>query len=411
MYKTPIVAFAILFSIASITIVLSETSDAVDGDVEYYYCYGDSPTLTYDRVTTGRTVDWTVTGIDADGESSEQTYNNQVSITIDLSEFIGDVTVKQTVTRGEESVSKTIVLQHGASLDEGETFDVMFMDGGRVYDRQTITNNTVVKVGDDHVITPIEPEKDGYSFGGWYNDTNMTSVFEPSNPITNDTILYAKWISDGDPEPEPPFDVGSNLIIFETDPGLEYMVVSSGDDSVTFIVSVISGFSLNGDISVKSDGGSLSSSGSTYMLTQIDSDVTITISGDTSVAGGGSTVIYVDRVYVVTFDTAAGLEYKITSQGNRSISFEVNVSEGFRLNGDVSVTSNRGTMSFSDGIYTLSSISTNTVVSLDGDVVPIGLPSEDVSDEEFSWIWIVLIICLIIAIVVVILYLMRIRYV
>ncbi|MBQ9968590.1 MAG: InlB B-repeat-containing protein [Oscillospiraceae bacterium] len=40
------------------------------------------------------------------------------------------------------------------------------------------------------------PSCDGYHFGGWYNDAACSQPFEPSyktSPVTNDTIVYAKW--------------------------------------------------------------------------------------------------------------------------------------------------------------------------------------------------------------------------
>ena len=37
------------------------------------------------------------------------------------------------------------------------------------------------------------PTKDGYSFAGWYSDVGLTTQFNFSTPITNHTILYAKW--------------------------------------------------------------------------------------------------------------------------------------------------------------------------------------------------------------------------
>lgn len=51
-----------------------------------------------------------------------------------------------------------------------------------------------IKVLKDTVITQLdEPIKEGYTFGGWYIDSNLTTAFEYNTPITNDITLYAKW--------------------------------------------------------------------------------------------------------------------------------------------------------------------------------------------------------------------------
>jgi len=46
-----------------------------------------------------------------------------------------------------------------------------------------------------YVVAPIEPEKDGYYFGGWYTEKDLKNLFDFNNtPITKNITLYAKWI-------------------------------------------------------------------------------------------------------------------------------------------------------------------------------------------------------------------------
>ncbi|MBE6727869.1 MAG: hypothetical protein E7562_04385 [Ruminococcaceae bacterium] len=46
-----------------------------------------------------------------------------------------------------------------------------------------------------NVVAPIEPEKEGYYFGGWYTDKSFKDLFDFNNtPIINNITLYAKWI-------------------------------------------------------------------------------------------------------------------------------------------------------------------------------------------------------------------------
>lgn len=40
---------------------------------------------------------------------------------------------------------------------------------------------------------PDDPVKNGNTFGGWYADRELTQAFDFSAPITEDTVIYAKW--------------------------------------------------------------------------------------------------------------------------------------------------------------------------------------------------------------------------
>ena len=394
-----------------------------EGESEYYYCYGDHPTLRYSGVQTDRTVDWVVLFYDKSGSpiGADQYHENEFSVTLDLSdESIDSVKVVQTVTSTidpDESDAMTLYLTPLHVFGSEGEIEIVFMDGSYVFDRQTITNKTVVKVGDDHFLEPYAaPEKVGYEFAGWYTDTGFSQNLNTKNPIYDDLTVYAKWTSQGTEGPDnPPVEVQNHLVLFETDRGLEYKVIGQTGDSVTFMVNVVGGFNLIGDIEVTSDGGVISSSNGVYTLSDIDSDTTVTISGQTEVAGGGSSTIHVDRVYTVTFNTTVGLEYTVVSQGDRSVSFQVNVTDGYVLRGDADVTSNRGSISFAEGIYTLSGISTNTVVTIDGEVTPIldpgGIdepeePKEPADDGGFP-LWIVVVIIVIIVAVVAAIWYMR----
>lgn len=46
---------------------------------------------------------------------------------------------------------------------------------------------------DTKIATPKNPEKDHYSFLGWYTDEACTAKFDFNTAITSDIILYAKW--------------------------------------------------------------------------------------------------------------------------------------------------------------------------------------------------------------------------
>lgn len=40
---------------------------------------------------------------------------------------------------------------------------------------------------------PDDPNREGYTFSGWYSDAELTAAFDFETPITEDTTLYAKW--------------------------------------------------------------------------------------------------------------------------------------------------------------------------------------------------------------------------
>lgn len=42
-------------------------------------------------------------------------------------------------------------------------------------------------------VESITPQRDGYTFGGWYKDAACTTPFAPTTPVTEDLHLYAGW--------------------------------------------------------------------------------------------------------------------------------------------------------------------------------------------------------------------------
>ena len=50
--------------------------------------------------------------------------------------------------------------------------------------------------------------KEGYTFAGWYTDEALTQPFSADTAITKNTVLYAKWTEDADPNPDDGVTVG-----------------------------------------------------------------------------------------------------------------------------------------------------------------------------------------------------------
>ena len=65
----------------------------------------------------------------------------------------------------------------------------------------TITFNTnggssVSSITQDYdtlVIAPVNPTKEGYTFGGWYSDAAFTTAYSFTTMPANDITVYAKW--------------------------------------------------------------------------------------------------------------------------------------------------------------------------------------------------------------------------
>lgn len=71
--------------------------------------------------------------------------------------------------------------------DPPETFTVTFdTDGGTEIEPDSVTENLTAK-------RPKNPTKEGYDFGGWYNEDGEKYLFYQT-PITSDTTIYAKWL-------------------------------------------------------------------------------------------------------------------------------------------------------------------------------------------------------------------------
>lgn len=68
-----------------------------------------------------------------------------------------------------------------------KTITVTFnSNGGSAVASQTVTYGTAATA-------PAAPSRSDYTFGGWYSDEGLTTVYDFSAPVTSDITLYAKW--------------------------------------------------------------------------------------------------------------------------------------------------------------------------------------------------------------------------
>lgn len=100
-----------------------------------------------------------------------------------------------------------------------------------------------------------------------------------------------------------------------------------------------------------------------------------------SSGGIGSTIV---GTYVVTFNTAEGIEYTTGLPAGNSLRFNVSLVGGYAIDGEFIVTANGGTLTkMAEGEYLLSGINSNIVVTIIGDTHPIqGPDDEDVTDDN-----------------------------
>ncbi|WP_141499613.1 InlB B-repeat-containing protein [Paenibacillus luteus] len=59
-------------------------------------------------------------------------------------------------------------------------------NGGAAVASQTVSNSSTAS-------KPVAPTKNGYTFDGWYTNSNLTEAFEFDTAITGDITLYARW--------------------------------------------------------------------------------------------------------------------------------------------------------------------------------------------------------------------------
>ncbi len=270
------VVFAVLLVFP---IIISDgDSDAIeDGTVAY--CYGDKPILGYQyEMRPGMEISWDVTG-----ENGVTRNLEGESVTVDLSgePYGSRVQVVQSVYYNgilEDTATMYLIPLH----IEKQHYNVTFIDGSRVYTQAQVTETTVVLLGQDHVLLPAPPTKDGYRFEGWYTDQKFTEKFDTKAPVTGDTMVYAKWSgsgSGGSTSTKVVYE--SYTITFQTSVGLECTVVSQTAHTVVFSVSVVGGYALEGDVLVSTDEGTIEDLGDmTYRLYEVYGNAKVTITGD-----------------------------------------------------------------------------------------------------------------------------------
>ena len=276
--RLPVMIIAVTLVMTS-GILLMDDSDADTLDQGTYYVYGDNPIMMPTFPESEST--WTATCGDTVLEVTP--YGDGGSVTIDISGVDGVVRVEQTV--GDDvAVSNLIPLHLPSSGDEDGVYTITFHDGNNVVEVFTITNQTVVEMGDIHVAQPDDPEREGYEFGGWFTDRSFVanSEFDPRQPITGDMDVYAKWTSVSTPGGDSGrVDVENHVVTFQCDTGLTYNLLTNTGGVITFEVLEESGYDVVwSTVEVTADYCDVSYLNGVYTLSGINSDVIVQITGE-----------------------------------------------------------------------------------------------------------------------------------
>ena len=102
--------------------------------------------------------------------------------------------VEVSANTGKNLAAETLYGWAGSSItvtvEQGVNFD---SQGG-----SDVDSITVEKVGDT-INAPTSPTRSGYTFGGWYTESECANQFDFTTPITATITLYAKWTQNTPP--------------------------------------------------------------------------------------------------------------------------------------------------------------------------------------------------------------------
>lgn len=348
-----IFVIAVLLVSSVVGISLPDTTDADGGTGEdWWYCYGDHPTLTYPySLPAGATVSWAPYIPDGSGWvampiSSYVVSADHISLKLDVTAY-DKVKVVQTVTSGGSESSATIYLLplHTGSAEFKVTFWYDWVGGIPIYERPIGPTTTILR-GSAVFQIPDAPSREGYSFAGWYTSDGLPC---PDNtvPVTSNLDIVAKWVAGVPSGPNPPIIIpGQDYVVtFQCKDGLRYDLVTIDGNDVEFMVGCMNGFVFDMDtLVVTSDRGDLliPSSTGVYTLSDVHSNIIVSmyadrfyevtvkasnssVSGDIpdSIRDGGSMELYASSAF-----GWAGLNIKVT-MGGQDVTSEC--TEGSRI--------------------------------------------------------------------------------
>ena len=108
-----------------------------------------------------------------------------------LVESIGNQAFAQT-SLADISMPKTVQFTASsfpasAEVTYLDTFNIKFnSNGGTAIESYKTLENRLIQ-------QPTDPTKDGFTFAGWFADSELNTEYDFNSPVTQDTTLYASW--------------------------------------------------------------------------------------------------------------------------------------------------------------------------------------------------------------------------
>lgn len=124
-----------------------------------------------------------------------------------------------------------------------EKYVVSFNTNGGSY----IANQTI-EAG-NKAVRPTDPTRTGYTFDGWYSDSELKTVFDFDSPINTNVIVYAKWVANNSEQPtSTPVAKNKYMVSFDTNGGsyVSAQFVESGDKAIRPTDPTKSGYTFAG---------------------------------------------------------------------------------------------------------------------------------------------------------------------
>ena len=238
---------------------------------------------------------------------------------------------------------------------------------------------------DEKAVTPITPQRDGYTFGGWYTEPTCATAFDLTNDtVTRDLELYAKWEKITYPVSFTHLPTG--VTVSPATPSF-----AAVGDTVTFNVTVSAKYdTANMLVSVGDPGASMllapksqhtnSTSGDTtfYYLFEVKDQM---IYRGTGPAGPAAPTILIsvnpltEKTFTVTLPTGAGFDAKFTDPAtdkklttvnyDGSVSFTVKARPGYTVEGVYANGVKLDPDTSTTDTYTIKNIKANQAVMVD----------------------------------------------
>lgn len=111
----------------------------------------------------------------------------------------------QVVVSVPDDVTELTYIAHYEKTPATQTHKVTFDDC-----LESATNQVVEVADGKTVARPADPVCEGWTFLGWYTDTQLTQEFDFSTPVTADMTLYAKWQQNAEQPGEGTTDDGTD---------------------------------------------------------------------------------------------------------------------------------------------------------------------------------------------------------